>query len=68
MSDKTKIPTDPELEQEAFEAFAKLHPHEAYATWPERFWAYFQTQLPGISRERMEDILNQTAKIQEWPA
>ena len=51
---------DAMIEQWAWEAFASLHPHEAYETWPERFWAYFQTQRPGVSRDAMERVLKET--------
>ncbi len=41
----------------AFEIFANCYPHEAYATEPERFWAHFQKQCPGVSRAEMERLL-----------
>jgi hypothetical protein len=46
----------------AFEWFATAHPHEAYATWPERFWLFFQTKCPGKTRAEMEKILAETAE------
>jgi len=52
--------SDEELEQAAFEAFAIAHPHEAYATWPERFWAFFHRVVPNVSREQMEQYLKET--------
>ena len=51
-----------EMEQKAFELFAHMHPHEAYDTWPERFWAYFQGKCPGVTRAQMEQLLRDTAK------
>jgi len=51
---------DPELW--AFEAFARAHPHEAYETWPERFWAFFHREHPHVSRAQMEAILKETRK------
>ena len=44
-------------EQWAFGAFAMAHPVEAYAEWPERFWAYFQRIRPGVSRAEMERMM-----------
>lgn len=49
-----------ESEQVAFEWFAGAHPHEAYAKDPERFWAFFQTQCPGVSRDAMIRFLEET--------
>lgn len=50
---------DTEMEQTAFEWFAEAHPHEAYETWPERFWEFFQKKAPGMSREQMERLLKE---------
>ena len=44
----------------AFEHFATVYPHEAYAHWPEEFWRFFSRQCPEISREAMERILRET--------
>lgn len=52
--------TDEEAELWAWSVFAQTYPHEAYAAWPERFWQFFQTQRPGISREEMEQLLKET--------
>jgi len=49
-----------EAEETAWQWFAQAHPHEAYATWPERFWKYFQSRYPGISLETMKELLRQT--------
>lgn len=49
-----------ELDDAAFEAFAMLHPHEAHAKWPDRFWEIFQTQFPGVPKEEMEKMLRET--------
>ena len=48
-------------EAAAFATFAAAYPHEAYETWPDRFWAYFQRVRPGVSREAMERVLRETA-------
>ena len=40
-----------EIEQWGWEAFATLHPHEAHETSPDRFWEFFQTKRPGVTRE-----------------
>jgi hypothetical protein len=50
-----------EAYETAFEWFAEAHPHEAYQTWPERFWNYFHAKQPEITRERMEALLLETA-------
>ncbi len=47
-----------------FKVFAKLHPHEAYATYPEQFWEYFQTQS-DITREEMEQALKEAKEAQQ---
>lgn len=63
VNDKTKEPPseiDLEAEQTAWEWFAEAHPHEAYATWPDRFWRYFQKKCPNVSREVMERFLDDT--------
>lgn len=51
---------DQRIEPFAFDAFAQAHPHEAYASWPERFWEFFQRERPGISRAQMEQVLRET--------
>lgn len=58
MSEKSNI--EAEAEQWAFEAFAQAHPHECYATWPERFWQFFHAKCPAMPREKMEALLKQT--------
>ena len=49
--------TDEEMEEAAFRAIATAHPIEVYATYPDRFWAFFQAECPGMSREEMETRL-----------
>lgn len=49
-----------EVEKQAWESFAIAHPHEAYATWPDRFWELFHRKCPLLSREQMEANLNAT--------
>ena len=48
-----------EMEVLAFETFAKLHPVEAHDTWPDRFWAFFRTECPGVTREQMVAMLDE---------
>jgi len=48
------------MDDAAFRVFANLHPHEAYDTWPERFWEHFQEKMPGLSRQQMETLLAKT--------
>lgn len=51
---------DEQLECAAFEMFATAHPHEAYETWPERFWTFFHGRCPDVPRDAMERLLNET--------
>jgi hypothetical protein len=60
MNKKTTI--EVESEQTAWEWFAQAHPHEAYATWPNRFWEFFQSRCPNTSRAQMEKTLKETAE------
>jgi hypothetical protein len=53
------------LDDEAFEAFAYLHPHEAYGLDPDRFWAYFQKRCPGTDRGTMVDMIFETPREPE---
>ena len=59
---RTGSAAEEDAELVAFEWFATAHPHEAYATWPERFWLFFQTKCPGKSRAEMEKILTDTSE------
>lgn len=52
--------TTDEMTEEAFANFAALHPHEAHAEWPDRFWETFQRQFPGVPRDAMEKMLRET--------
>jgi hypothetical protein len=55
-----------ELEDDtSFGWLATMYPHETYATYPERFWEYFQTQCPGVTREDMKRMLKEdkTAEV-----
>lgn len=36
------------------------HPHEAFDQDPQRFWNYIHSRFPGITRQRMEQALNET--------
>lgn len=49
-----------EAEEWAYKAFAKAHPHEAYEMDPERFWKFFHTERPGMTRQQMIDCLEET--------
>ena len=59
---------DAEAEKVAWEWFAGAHPHEAHATWPDRFWQLFQSQCPGVTREQMERTLAETDESPNAPA
>ena len=48
---------DEDAERWAFEMFATAYPHEAHATWPDRFWEFFRRVRPGVSREEMVQLL-----------
>lgn len=51
-----------ELDEIAYEMFARAHSHEAHAEDPEWFWQFFHRECPTISRERMEQMLSETAE------
>lgn len=51
--------TDEQCQSIAWQMFCNAHPVEAHAHDPERFWKYFQTQAPGVSREEMEKTLKE---------
>jgi hypothetical protein len=48
------------LEQQAFEVFARIHPHEAYTAYPDRFWKFFKKQYPGLTHQDMLNLLKET--------
>lgn len=60
MTTLTPVTPDAQIEASAWAAFATAHPHEAYASWPERFWQFFSEQAPGVSRAEMEALLRET--------
>ena len=49
-----------ELEQLAFDTMARAYPHEIYTLRPDDFWELFQRDYPGVTREKMEEILAET--------
>ncbi len=49
-----------EIEKIAWEWFVGVYPHEAYASWPARFWEYFHGKVPNVNREQMERTLMAT--------
>lgn len=55
--------TDAQIEESAWLTFAQLHPHEAYAGSPDRFWQFFSEQAPGVSRAEMEALLSNTEEV-----
>ena len=59
---------DSEAEQVAWEWFAGAHPHEAHAKWPDRFWEFFQSRRPGVTREKMARTLRETDESPNAPA
>lgn len=54
--------TPQDLDDIAFRDLTRVYPHEVYAEFPDRFWEHFQRECPGVSRERMEQILKETEK------
>jgi hypothetical protein len=52
-------------ENAVFGTLADAYPHEMYAAMPERFWDYFQTQCPGVSRGTMERLLSEVDDTSE---
>lgn len=47
------------MDAKAFATFAILYPHEAYATWPERFWEWFHGAHPTVTRAELEEMLGE---------
>ncbi len=47
------------LEQAVFESCCIAWPSEMYATYPERFWAFFHKQFPLIPKAKMEEWLHE---------
>lgn len=47
------------LKQIAWEAFCELHPVEAYEMDPDKFWAYFHSRVPHMTREQMVELLKE---------
>lgn len=60
MNAETKDAIEAKAEQTAWEWFAGAHPHEAHAKCPDRFWEFFQSKCPGVSREQMVATLKVT--------
>lgn len=48
--------SDP-LEEVAFSMLAQAHPIEAYEMYPDRFWEYFHSKFPAISKDVMEKMI-----------
>ena len=44
----------------AYEIFAHAYPHEAYDEDPVAFWEFYHARFPNVSREEMEQMLNET--------
>lgn len=51
-----------DIEQATFDIFARLHPVEAHESHPDEFWEFVQRECPGISREKMIEILANAAE------
>ncbi len=49
-----------EAEEITWQWFTEAHPHEAYATWPDRFWKFFHKKCPKVSRKEMEKLMRET--------
>lgn len=54
--------TDAECKQIAWQMFCQAHPVEAHAHDAEAFWKFFQRKAPGVSRERMVELLKECAE------
>ncbi len=50
------------IEQEIFEQFATVYPHESYATWPERFMV-FATRKTGKDKATILACLEETREV-----
>lgn len=51
--------TDEQCQEVAWEMFCMAHPHEAHDLDPDKFWKYFQTRAPHLSREEMVALLKE---------
>ena len=49
--------TEEQCQEIAYQMFCNAHPVEAYEHDPERFWTYFHSRAPDISREQMVALL-----------
>ena len=58
-TNKPDMKTVEEMEQWAFETFAKLHPQEAHELNAERFCKYVRTINPELSDQVIRELLNQ---------
>lgn len=63
VTDITDETTDAQLDQAAFEAFATAHPHEAFASQPERFWVFLRRGFPHVTLEQTVEAMKETACI-----
>ena len=50
------------IDEDIYRHFARVYPHECYASDPERFWRFYHDENPDMSREQMEAILERTSK------
>lgn len=43
----------------AWQMFAQMHPVEAHQKDPDKFWEYFHTRSPDMTREQMVALLKE---------
>ena len=50
------------IDEAVYRQFARVYPHECYASDPERFWRFYHAMYPDETREQMVMILERTNK------
>lgn len=48
------------IDENVYRQFARVYPHECYDADPERFWNFFHSRNPDVTREQMIEALEQT--------
>lgn len=51
--------TDAQCEDIAWQVFCNAHPVEAYQHNPDRFWTYFRSRAPNVTRDEMVAMLKE---------
>ena len=49
-----------DFEQIVFNTLAVAYPHEMYEEDTDKFWLFFQEKYPGVTREQMVEVLENT--------